>query len=238
MDSAADQANAAASAGSSGVKRKNSDAFSVDEPPKKIANTEAEKEEFNLLDFSDEILLEILLHCDCYALRSLYRLIRFGQRTHRACVLCIRFSPFLLHSTCRHFENLVKDRRLWTSFKLEAVKLPTKEIKKFVKCAGKETKEFAVRGMVSAYPREKYRNNTITKNILSQLSENCPALESVEVIEGFINFEKVSFTIYFAAPLGTYSLLIPDLHFRLPAVAEETHIQGVRSPDASPSQSV
>lgn len=73
MDSTTDQTNGAASDGSSGIKRKHSDGASVDEPLNKIAKNESGKGEFNLLDFSDEILLEILLHCDCYALRSLYR---------------------------------------------------------------------------------------------------------------------------------------------------------------------
>lgn len=98
---------------------------------------------------------------------------------------------FSFHSTCRHFENLVKDHRLWNSFDFSKIQLSTKGIKKFMKYIGKDTIEFLICGLVSLYPLDKYRNNTITKNILSTLADKCPNLETLEVNEGFINFEKV-----------------------------------------------
>lgn len=39
--------------------------------PVDIEYTVSDTEEFNLLDFSDEVLLEILLHCNCTTLQAL-----------------------------------------------------------------------------------------------------------------------------------------------------------------------
>lgn len=55
----------------------------------------------------------------------------------------------------------------------------------------KETKEFKVRGLVSKYPADKHSNHTLTPAILSELRTKCHDLETLEVHEGFLNFEKV-----------------------------------------------
>lgn len=93
--------------------------------------------------------------------------------------------------TCERFENLVKDRRLWKSFDFSKKKLTANEINKLLKYLTKETKEFSVRGLVSKYPNNKWKNNTLTANILSQLSTKCPLLETLAVYEGFLNFQDV-----------------------------------------------
>lgn len=66
-----------------------------------------------------------------------------------------------------------------------------KEIKQMLRFVTKETKEFKVRGMVSKYPADKYKNNTLTSAILAVLRSKCHDLETFEVHEGFLNFEQV-----------------------------------------------
>lgn len=66
-----------------------------------------------------------------------------------------------------------------------------KEIKHLLKYVTKETKEFKIRGLVSKYPLDKWKNNTLTSTILAELTKRCPVLETIEVHEGFLNFEQV-----------------------------------------------
>lgn len=66
-----------------------------------------------------------------------------------------------------------------------------KEIKYLLKYVTKETKDFKVRGLVSKYPLDKHKNNTLTTAILAQLRAKCHDLETFEVHEGFLNFEQV-----------------------------------------------
>lgn len=56
--------------------------------------------------------------------------------------------------------------------------------------------EFKVRGFVSKYPIEKWKNNTITPNILRKLSSSCPNLEVMEIREGYINFQQVRWSFF------------------------------------------
>lgn len=66
-----------------------------------------------------------------------------------------------------------------------------KEIRHLLKYITKETKVFKVRGLVSKYPVDKHKNNTLTAAILTELRTKCHDLESFEVHEGFLNFEQV-----------------------------------------------
>lgn len=74
MDRIDVQPNNACSA-SSGLKRKRPDIINADEPYKKEPKQSICSNEFNLLHFSDEILLDILLHCDSLTLRNLSKLV-------------------------------------------------------------------------------------------------------------------------------------------------------------------
>lgn len=80
MDATDIQSNGAGGS-CSGLKRKREEIINGDEPLNKISNKEprqtiqSEYNKFNFLHFSDEILLEILLHCDGPTLRNLSRFV-------------------------------------------------------------------------------------------------------------------------------------------------------------------
>lgn len=59
-----------------------------------------------------------------------------------------------------------------------------------------DVREFKVRGFVSKYPRDTWRNNTITVHMLRKLTADCPHLESMELFNAYINFNKVLFHYY------------------------------------------
>lgn len=94
--------------------------------------------------------------------------------------------------TCKHFLKLVEDRRLWKTFDFSTKRMMGRQIKKLLSAIQiGDINEFKVRGFVTKYPSEKWTNNTITVNILRKLSSACPLLETMEIREGYINFQKV-----------------------------------------------
>lgn len=98
----------------------------------------------------------------------------------------------LICRTCTQFLKLVQDRRLWKTFDLSTKKMMGGQIKKLLSTMQiGDIKEFKVRGFVSNYPLEKWKNNTITPNILRKLSSSCQSLETMELRESHINFDKV-----------------------------------------------
>lgn len=94
--------------------------------------------------------------------------------------------------TCKHFLKLVEDRRLWKTFDFATKKMMGRQIKKLLSTLQiGDIEEFKARGFVSKYPIEKWKNNTITPNILRKLSSSCPNLKTIEIHEGYINFQQV-----------------------------------------------
>ena len=69
--------------------------------------------------------------------------------------------------------------------------MSAKEITSRLKYVSKQTKHVQLRGLVSKYPLEKYKNVTLTSAILHQLKIKCPHLESLAIHEGMLNFKKV-----------------------------------------------
>lgn len=101
---------------------------------------------------------------------------------------------YLYFRTCKHFLKLVEDRRLWKTFDFSSKRLMGRQIKKLlITLQIADVKEFKVRGFVAKYPLDKWKNNTITVNLLRKLSSNCPCLETLEIREGYINFQQVNF---------------------------------------------
>ncbi|KAJ6637942.1 hypothetical protein Bhyg_10673, partial [Pseudolycoriella hygida] len=122
-----------------------------------------------LLSLSDEVLLEILKNCNSLTLDALSK-------------------------TCIRFQNLVCDRRLWKSFDYSELPLTLEQILKRFKYINKDTTEFKVKGLVKTFPSKKWENNTITEHLLQKLHILSPYLESLEVHEGFLDFEKFTIT--------------------------------------------
>lgn len=114
--------------------------------------------------------------------------------------------------TCKHFLKLVEDRRLWKSFDFATKKMMGRQIKKLLLTLQiGDIREFKVRGFVSKYPIEKWKNNTITPNILRKLSSSCPNLEVMEIREGYINFQQVR-QLFFLSFLFTNEIKICKLN--------------------------
>lgn len=65
------------------------------------------------------------------------------------------------------------------------------ELLKRMHFLNQETKSFRIRGLTSNYPFSSWDNPTITGNMLTMLKDSCPHLETLSVVEGFINFNKV-----------------------------------------------
>lgn len=89
------------------------------------------------------------------------------------------------------FKNLVCDRRLWTTFDYSQLPLAVDEILKRFKYINKDTTQFKIKGLVKMFPLKKWQNNTITDHLLHKLQALSPNLESLEVYEGFLDFQKV-----------------------------------------------
>lgn len=88
--------------------------------------------------------------------------------------------------------KLIEDRRLWKNFDFATKRMMGRQIKKLLSALQiGDINEFKVRGFVTKYPLEKWKNNTITVNVLQKLSSCCPCLETMEIREGYINFQKV-----------------------------------------------
>lgn len=87
---------------------------------------------------------------------------------------------------------MVCDRRLWTTFDYSKLPLTVDEILKRFKYINKDTTQFKIKGLVKLFPHKKWQNNTITEHLLQKLQNVSPYLESLEVYEGFLDFQKVS----------------------------------------------
>lgn len=120
-----------------------------------------------------------------------------GTTIVRSCLLNFNGLTFDFR-TCKHFLKLVEDRRLWKSFDFATKKMMGRQIKKLLLTLQiGDITEFRVRGFVSKYPIEKWKNNTITPNTLRKLSSSCPNLEVMEIREGYINFQQVGQIVHF-----------------------------------------
>lgn len=105
---------------------------------------------------------------------------------------CLCYVCLLFFRTCKHFLKLVEDRRLWKTFDFATKRMMGRQIKKLLSTLQVgDIEACKVRGFVTKYSSEKWKNNTITVNILRKLSSCCPCLETLEIREGYINFQKV-----------------------------------------------
>lgn len=143
-------------------RRPDDDAHSY-EPQAKVFQAE---HIFNISHFSDEILLEILMHLDS---ESIYN---FG-------------------CTCTRFKELTKDKQLWQVFDFDSIPLSGIEILRRMRYINSDTRIFRIRGLQGTYPDNNWRNATITELMLTMLTDMCPKLEEFSLTQGFLNTSKV-----------------------------------------------
>ncbi|XP_055699560.1 uncharacterized protein LOC129799565 [Phlebotomus papatasi] len=144
-------------------RRPDDDAHSY-EPQAKVFQAE---HIFNISHFSDEILLEILMHLDS---ESIYN---FG-------------------CTCTRFKELTKDKQLWQVFDFDSIPLSGIEILRRMRYINSDTRIFRIRGLQGTYPDNNWRNATITELMLTMLTDMCPKLEEFSLTQGFLNTSKIN----------------------------------------------
>lgn len=126
-------------------------------------------EPFNLIDFSDEILMIILQNLDSIALINLSR-------------------------SCHRFHNLAADKTLWSHVDLSAEPLRGQQIANFIfedVCRYGEIRSLKLRGLVSLHPLDQWKDQTVPVRFLKALAKRCPHLESISISEGCFDVSKV-----------------------------------------------
>ncbi|XP_065087571.1 uncharacterized protein LOC135709230 isoform X1 [Ochlerotatus camptorhynchus] len=169
-EASAPQASTSAAAFSTGRKRKlSSDECTSEQPNMKILSVELSDIELqvSLMDLSDEILMEIFLNLDSNSLVAL-----------SAC--------------CLRLNNLVKDKKLWTSADFSSSRLGTQELQRKIKHLQAETRSLKIRGLTSLYPLDKWKTPTLTANLLMWINKYCPQLEHFEINEGYFDTNNMA----------------------------------------------
>lgn len=139
---------------------------SEDEPAPKVL---IEDRPCSLLSFCDEILLEIIKHLDTNSIIALGK-------------------------TCSRLYTLSADHRLWRNVDLLSEGLTLQEIHKRLIFIHSDTQSICIRGMTEQYPKDAWKNSTISEPLLKLISEMCPLLQTLEIHQGFMNLEKVFIT--------------------------------------------
>lgn len=97
-----------------------------------------------------------------------------------------------IRRTCKRFLKIIKDRRLWKAFDFSSKRMMGQQTKKLLSTLQiGDITEFKVRGFVEKYPLDKWKNNTVTTNTLRKLASSCANLETMEIRDGYLNFQKV-----------------------------------------------
>jgi hypothetical protein len=96
------------------------------------------------------------------------------------------------HRCCSRLRSFAEEKTLWIHADFKRKPLQAQQILKRLKFLTPDTKSLSLRGMYSYYPLDKYKNITITQNMLNNIRDYCPQLENLEILEGFIDIEKVS----------------------------------------------
>ncbi|XP_063704362.1 uncharacterized protein LOC134833834 [Culicoides brevitarsis] len=157
-------------------KRKLEDA---EEPVAKRINAET----FNLIDFSDEMLLAILKHLDSTSLIKLSR-------------------------TCTRLRTLAEDHTHWVDVDFSAEPASCSELIELLfrdVCQASEIRSLKIRGQVTLYPQEKWKNQTVTENFIAQLGTKCPKIENLCVEDAFLDSKRVA-VVNFPATLRSLTL--------------------------------
>lgn len=138
-------------------------------------------EKFNLLDFSDEVLLQILLRCNSTTLLVLAKLAyRF---LYHFCISSDENFSFAERAAISRIWSMIDAYGLWRTFDFSDKKMTAEEITHMLKYVTKETKVFKVLGLAS----ESRCSITLRAGILNTLRTTCDNLESFEMHEGFLS---------------------------------------------------
>jgi hypothetical protein len=92
---------------------------------------------------------------------------------------------------CSRLRSFIQEKTLWINADFRRKPLQAQQILKRLKFLNTDTKSLALRGMYSFYPLDKYKNVTITSNMLGIVRETCPQLEHLEIIDGYLDTDKV-----------------------------------------------
>jgi len=88
--------------------------------------------------------------------------------------------------------NVAVDSRLWKIFDISSKPLKTAEILSLVEYVNVSTTDFKVRGITNTLPRKKWKNFTLTPNVLSKIAKTCPRLTNMAIYDGFFNVNDMS----------------------------------------------
>uniref|UniRef100_A0A336M1Z4 CSON010574 protein n=1 Tax=Culicoides sonorensis TaxID=179676 RepID=A0A336M1Z4_CULSO len=142
---------------------------------------------FNLIDFSDEMLLAILKHLDSPTLIKLSR-------------------------TCTRFHTLAQDHTHWSIVDFTSQPFSCSTLLQLLfrdVCQYSEIKDLKLRGQVSLYPLDKWKNHTVTSNMIKELCEKCPKLENLTIEDAFVDPNKVTVISF---PEKLRALTLKNIH--------------------------
>lgn len=117
-------------------------------------------------------------------------------------ILFLRFTR-----TCQRLKTLVADRFLWAKFDFAGQPMSASEILQRFNYLTEKTHTFQVTGLRSLYPAKKWKNTTITRNLLDRLVAKCPQLVRMSVEEANIDVNAYSLRDF---PPRLTSLLLRD----------------------------
>lgn len=87
----------------------------------------------------------------------------------------------------------MEDKKLWETFDFSQQRLTAREIIQCLYYANEHTKHFSIRGYTDVHPLKKWKNMTLTENMLEHLIRKAPQLESFTLRNGYLNLDKVLF---------------------------------------------
>lgn len=100
-------------------------------------------------------------------------------------------------STCTRLKYLVKDKKLWKRVDASDRPMTKSEIgDKILSKLSSLTVSLKIRGMLSVYPHDNWKKLTLTRVILNKITEKCPNLEELSIIESTVDIQTVSLKVY------------------------------------------
>lgn len=136
------------------------------------------------------------------------------------------------YRTCLRFNALVADRFLWGKFDFSGQPMSASEILQRFFYLTDKTHTFNVSGLRSLYPSRKWKNTTITRNLLDRLVAKCPQLVRMSVEEANIDVNEVCVWALFWNTIYVYSsggLTFSVFHSKLSAATDQPGAASLRS---------
>lgn len=147
---------------------------------------------FNLINFSDEMLLAILKHLDSPSLIKLSRYILL--KTFNSITPINQIFSHFPYRTCTRLRTLAQDHTHWVNVDFTSQPLSCSQLIHALFrdiCQFSEIRSLKIRGQVSLYPLDKWKNQTVTENLIAQLSVKCPKMESLYMQDAYVDSNKI-----------------------------------------------